>query len=80
MASQDTGVDPSAFAIGAMGLLVARTFGVAVPILADGSTRSTIEIIRLMAGAALLPLALFMIRYIRRPGLGTVLASAGDVR
>ena len=55
------------FAIMAMGLLLAGAFGAAVPVLTDSYAGSTTGTVRLVAGAAMLLLALFLTRYIHSP-------------
>ena len=70
MARRDTGVDPTVFAMMAIGLLLAGTFAAAVPVLADKEAGSTIGTVRLVAGAAMVLVALFLTRYIRSPREG----------
>lgn len=69
MARRDTGVDPTVFAIMGIGLLLAGAFGAAVPVLTDNGG-STLDTIRLVAGSAMLVLALPLTRYINRPREG----------
>lgn len=69
MARRDTGVDPTVFAIMGIGLLLAGAFGAAVPVLFDNGG-STLDTIRLVAGAVMLVLALLLTRYIGRPREG----------
>lgn len=69
MARRDTGVDPTVFAIMGIGLLLAGAFGATVPVLFDNGG-STLDTIRLVAGAVMLVLALLLTRYIGRPREG----------
>ncbi len=70
MARRDTGVDPTVFTMMAIGLLLAGTFAAAVPVLADKEAGSTIGTVRLVAAAAMVLVAVFLTRYIRRPRAG----------
>ena len=70
MARRETGVDPTVFAMMGIGLLLAGTFAAAVPVLADKEAGSTIGTVRIVAAGAMVLLAMFLTRYIRRPREG----------
>ena len=70
MARKDTGVDPTVFAMVAIGLLLAGAFGAAVPVLTVDNAESTIDTVRLVAAAAMVLASLFLTRYIRNPRAG----------